>query len=346
MSFTLFLHASLSSYFINSVVAYAEAGNKALVIYHPAQEEAPFDSQILPIGLRECFIEKPSTNKLVPLIRGVIAKDSPNVITISGWFDPEYISLVRILKKSFKFVSILEIDNVFTGTLRQRLGIIYFRLRLRNLFDRIWIPGSAQIRFAQLLGFKQDFIYKGLYVQPYGPIDVYGPIKKAYPPRLLYVGRLIDFKKIDALTSAFASIQNKRGWQLHVIGTGPLENHLVQCESIIYRGFLQPRHLPEEYLSASAYCLPSQGEHWGVAVQEACHFKLPLLLSTGIGSRYDLAEEGVNCWIFDPNNIEDLKIALNSLFDSNFDYLRGMGVRSAQLSARITNDHWQSVLNA
>jgi glycosyltransferase involved in cell wall biosynthesis len=73
-----------------------------------------------------------------------------------------------------------------------------------------------------------------------------------------------------------------------------------------FLGFLQYDELPAYYGLAGAFVHGSHTEQWGLVVNEAMAVGLPVLVSRRCGCAYDLVQEGVNGFPFDPHDVDQL----------------------------------------
>ena len=79
-------------------------------------------------------------------------------------------------------------------------------------------------------------------------------------------------------------------------------------------GFKNQTELPEYYAMADIFVLPSGvGETWGLVVNEAMCFSLPVILSDIVGCGTDLVYSGENGYIFSTGNVHALTECLNLL---------------------------------
>jgi glycosyltransferase involved in cell wall biosynthesis len=84
-----------------------------------------------------------------------------------------------------------------------------------------------------------------------------------------------------------------------------------------FAGFLNQTELPRAYMSADLMVLPSAyGETWGMVVNEAMNFGLPVIVSDRVGCVGDLVRDGVNGFVFESGNLEALVQALRTLVSS------------------------------
>jgi glycosyltransferase involved in cell wall biosynthesis len=98
-----------------------------------------------------------------------------------------------------------------------------------------------------------------------------------------YVGRLVDWKGLDYLLRAFASLLEKN-YILEIIGGGPelksLKNLAIELsieEKVRFLGFVDQREIPQLLTSSRALVLPSVFECGGAVVLEAMALSVPVI---------------------------------------------------------------------
>ena len=97
---------------------------------------------------------------------------------------------------------------------------------------------------------------------------------------------------------------------------------------LIIVGFKNQLELPDFYQLADTFVLPSGvGETWGLVVNEAMCFKLPVIVSHLVGCAEDLVEEGVNGYRFNLDHTEELTKKMNHLIQSTL-LCQSMGISS------------------
>lgn len=108
--------------------------------------------------------------------------------------------------------------------------------------------------------------------------------------RLLFVGRLVDFKGVDCLISAMKGLDAT----LSIVGKGPardsLERHAREegvTDRVTFEGFVSETRLDRLYRKANLFVLPSVGrnESFGIVQLEAMKRGLPVIntsLPTGV----------------------------------------------------------------
>lgn len=129
---------------------------------------------------------------------------------------------------------------------------------------------------------------------------------------VLFSGKLIDKKNPMHLLKAFhmANIENS---VLIFLGDGALANELQtfvdnnRITNVIFAGFKNQSELPVYYHAADLFVLPSGlGETWGLVVNEAMNFSLPIIVSDEVGCAADLVLEGQNGFTYPLGNIDIL----------------------------------------
>lgn len=143
---------------------------------------------------------------------------------------------------------------------------------------------------------------------------------------ILFVGKLIDKKNPLSLLSAYKNmiINNNINVSLVFVGNGYLKNQLEKyckvnnLKNVYFLGFLNQHQLPEIYYSSDIFCLPSgMGETWGLVVNEAMCFNLPIVISDLVGSSSDLVFDDYNGYKFENSNILDLQRKLEKTLSNN-----------------------------
>lgn len=89
-------------------------------------------------------------------------------------------------------------------------------------------------------------------------------------------------------------------------------------------------HIEQEYRKADAFCLPSLYEGYPNVVAEAMSCGLPVICSNRYENPY-IVEEGVNGFLFDPENIEDMLRAIRRIAALSTEERRMMGLRNRNL---------------
>ena len=139
------------------------------------------------------------------------------------------------------------------------------------------------------------------------------------PVRILTVGRLVPDKNLDGLIAAFAEAGFADGEAvLEVRGTGPLEDSLRRRAgelgaAVELPGPAPPAELGDVYAAADALALVSGYEPFGVTLREGAAAGLPLIASERAGAVGDVAVDGENALVVDPDDRGQIAAALRRL---------------------------------
>lgn len=90
------------------------------------------------------------------------------------------------------------------------------------------------------------------------------------------------------------------------------------------------RKIEEEYRKSDVFCLPSLYEGYPNVVAEAMSCELPVICSNLYENPY-IVEEGVNGYLFDPENVDDMVRAIQRIVSVPAEDRRKMGILNRQL---------------
>jgi glycosyltransferase involved in cell wall biosynthesis len=116
-------------------------------------------------------------------------------------------------------------------------------------------------------------------------------------PVILTVAKLVPKKAPLVLLEAFSLVRERRPCALLLVGEGELRPAFEEAvrarliPNVHLAGFLNQSELPAAYACADVFCLPSVlHETWGLVVNEALNFDLPVVVTDKVGSASDLVE--------------------------------------------------------
>ncbi len=107
--------------------------------------------------------------------------------------------------------------------------------------------------------------------------------------RVLWVGRMLDWKRVDTLVKACISDALKDKVELHLYGHGPEEEKLKRLaeagNNVFSHDFVPVAQVRDLMRAHDVYVLPSDGgEGWGAVVNEALEEGMKVLGTTGAGA--------------------------------------------------------------
>ena len=139
-------------------------------------------------------------------------------------------------------------------------------------------------------------------------------------PVILFSGKLIAKKQPLALLEAFARVRRERPCWLLLAGEGserPAVEERVKrhgLPGVRLAGFLNQSELPAAYAAADLLVLPSGwDETWGLVVNEALNFGLPVVVSDKVGCAEDLVRPGWNGFVVGHADTAALARAIGAL---------------------------------
>jgi glycosyltransferase involved in cell wall biosynthesis len=284
-------------------------------------------------------------------IENIVRQTGLKGIVLSSWRDSTYTAFCK------KYVSeipvIMALDNPYKGTLKQKFLGMFSAILVKRFCNKVWVAGAGQYEYARRLGFADSDIMFDLYAADtsffYRSVQADLEQKsQTYPKTLVYVGRLVAYKNAMMLARIFNSIVAEKDfkWKLIIAGEGPLKKEILneQFRHVNVMDFIAPKELPTFYSQAGAFCLPSNGEHWGVAVHEAAAAGLPLLLSDSVESAKKFLIDKFNGYKFKTADEGSLRESLIQLMTCSDNSLLEMSKNSLALSERISHETWSASL--
>jgi glycosyltransferase involved in cell wall biosynthesis len=132
-------------------------------------------------------------------------------------------------------------------------------------------------------------------------------------PIALYVGKLVEGKRPADFLRAIARLRtvSKTPPLAVIVGDGDLRvalEELAHASAVetLFLGFRNQTHLPVIYAAADVLCLPSEGETWGLVVNEAMACGTPAVVSDACGCAPDLIVPGRTGVVFPMGDVAAL----------------------------------------
>jgi glycosyltransferase involved in cell wall biosynthesis len=149
--------------------------------------------------------------------------------------------------------------------------------------------------------------------------------------RLLFVGRLQERKRLDALIETCSSVDPRP--ELRIAGEGPdrarLQAIAEQLQAgTVFLGDLRGEALQAAFEDADLFVLPGTG---GLALQQALAAGLPVIAAEGDGSQQDMVTPE-NGWLVRPGDAAHLRAVLQEALALDEAHLRAMGAASFRLA--------------
>jgi glycosyltransferase involved in cell wall biosynthesis len=164
------------------------------------------------------------------------------------------------------------------------------------------------------------------------------------PYRIIHVGRLVKWKKVDMLIDVTKKLAQKYpNIELLVVGTGPEELNLkqqveqsgIQTHVRFVGGIYDTAILGRYFKASSIYVLAGMG---GLSINEAMTFGLPVVCSVADGTERKLVKENVNGHYFEEGNENSLLEILDKMLQ-NLPKTKQMGIESESIIKEEVNIH-------
>lgn len=161
----------------------------------------------------------------------------------------------------------------------------------------------------------------------YNPCPTVNPSNpKEREKYILFAGTLTHRKGYDDLIRAFAKTANDHpDWRLKLAGNGEIDEgkrlaeDLEISHQVDFLGWINGEKKDKVFRHASIYCLPSYSEGFPMGVLDAWAYHLPVV-TTPVGGIPDVAIDGKNMMLFNPGDISDLSVKLETLMDNTSAY--------------------------
>lgn len=136
-----------------------------------------------------------------------------------------------------------------------------------------------------------------------------------------YAGKLYARKNPLELLKAFEALPTEgRRYGLLMVGDG---SQRAECERIarrkgcvaVFPGFLNQSELGRAYVAMDVFVMPSLWETWGLTLNEAMGFHLPVLATSEVKAALDLIVDGENGYRYNSGNVSALTRLLVQVAD-------------------------------
>lgn len=269
------------------------------------QQEKNFDFVTLNTGA----FEDRSLIRSVLALWQLLAKLRYQKIIVGGWDLLEYwvIALLKSKKKNYLALesSIFDSNAVGAKAWIKKL----FLQRMKGVF----YSGKPHRKLLEMLNYQGDMIQTGgvglMHMPPQNIIKTVEE-RRIFKNRFLYVGRFAPEKNIELLLTVFKKFP---AYQLTLVGGGPLLEMInsTKTENIRVLGHVHYQALAEIYRQHDIFILPSLKEPWGLVVEEALFYGLPVIASHKVGASMDMIQAYAVGKLFNPESAAELEEAIS-----------------------------------
>ncbi len=265
-------------------------------------------------------------------------KKEKSIIIFHGW--AHFSNVLGIFfAKLFRHTVCIRSETPLNQELLKSKGLVKIKnVLLRFLFlfvDKFLYIGSQNKAFYKNLGVKdKNLVYTPYAIDNNRFTNFANTISKREARDflklqqnesiVLFSAKYIEKKRPLDLIHAIAQLKangNTTNLKVLFVGEGILRGTMEKLidekdlnDSIVLTGFINQLSIPYYYAAADIFVMTSDiGETWGLSVNEAMNFGLPVVISSTPGSAYDLVEKDENGFVFPTGNINELSSAIELL---------------------------------
>lgn len=152
---------------------------------------------------------------------------------------------------------------------------------------------------------------------------------------ILFAAKFTPGKEPLLLLDSFLDLVSRA--HLILVGKGEMEAAMRERAhghpNVHFLPFQNQSDMPIVYRLGDVYVLPSSGETWGLAMNEAMASGRALIASSRVGGARDLVHTGETGWTFESGSRSDLGRVLRAAIDKGRDGMLLMGQRAQTMSA-------------
>lgn len=289
-------------------------------------------------------------NDIRPALRGY------DLIILSGWDEPSYMLLwgaARVLRKRIGFW----IESTLNDGSRATWKEIPKRVMLRAGVGAV-ATGKNAAAYCEWLGMRRQQIF----IAPNAVnSDYFAAQARRWSPQraalrrelgldgvvILFVGRMVElYKRVSILLQAHKQLEAQAlHAELVLVGQGPdraaYERTCAKAglKRVRFENFMNHDALSRYYAAADIFVLPSRSETWGLVMNEAMEFGLPIVTTSAVGGAADLVREGENGFVVPPDDAHALAHALQTLVREG-ERRERMGAASSHIIKDYTPETW------
>ena len=163
---------------------------------------------------------------------------------------------------------------------------------------------------------------------------------------ILAIGQFIHRKGFDILMQAASSVRPDAG--IYIVGGEPTEEykHLRQelgLTNVHFLGFQKKEQLAKIYKASDLFVLPTREDIWGLVINEAMAYGLPVVTTDRCVAGLDLVKNGVNGYIVPIEDAETLAEKLNQVLDGDMEKMGAASLEAIRpyTLENMAKTHWE-----
>ena len=293
-----------------------------------------------------------SKSRLARCIHVNLQRLNPDVVCVNGWADTTALAGITWAIMAGRRIVLMSESTAYDE--RRRWLQEAVKRRIVAVGGAALAGGSPQRAYLLALGLRGDAVLSGYdavdnayFAERAARVRNVAAAERArleLPERFFLAScRFVAKKNLLRLVRAYAQYRRDASagaWSLVLLGDGVLRPR-IEAETQALRlngglhmpGFRQYDQLPAYYGLASAFVHASTSEQWGLVVNEAMASGLPVIVSNRCGCAPDLVRNGVNGFIFDPCDVDQLAGLMGRVVAMTDEQRRAMGQASERIIA-------------
>ena len=267
-------------------------------------------------GARKLTLYPGSVSDSIPwhrkLVRLSAALRCCSVVFIGISYAEPTIFMLAVLLRLFGVRLVLMTESKFDDRERAA-GVEFLKALSLAPYSAAFVGGFRQRAYVRFLGFRRRPIelgYDSVSLKRVRDLAAAAPDRRETPfaeRSFIFVGRFVAKKNIPTLIKAYAHYHREAQdvpRRLTLLGGGEMEGEVRAAITthglegwIDLPGFRQAPEVAAMLERSLALLLPSIEEQWGLVVNEALAFALPVIVSDNVGSRDLLVRNGTNGFV-------------------------------------------------
>ena len=251
----------------------------------------------------------------IGIIREIIL-NRPDVVVLMSWMNPTWwmaLASCVLSKTPFFYMTDANVQiERYRSKRKRQIKQIFLGKTLFKLCSGFLCAGSANRHLYRLYGVPERKLFRFAYSWGYDSLrersTALMPLRSRIRAELgipeaslvvLFCGRLSREKNLKHLIEAYHQLDVEHK-SLIFVGDGNLKHSLqdyvdeLGVGSVYFFGFQNRNEIPKYYAISDILVLPSVRETWGIVVNEAMCFGLPVIVSDQVGAGMDLVSHGRN----------------------------------------------------
>ncbi|MCY1689905.1 glycosyltransferase family 4 protein [Exiguobacterium sp. SL14] len=135
---------------------------------------------------------------------------------------------------------------------------------------------------------------------------------------ILFVGRFVDLKGIDVLLNSIVNIKTEKVTVI-IVGGEAKDEYIniiknIKNTKVIFKSFQSKLEIEKYYRIADLFVFPTRQDVWGLVVNEALSFGVPVITTNNCGSGKEIIKNGINGYLIENENVNELTQRIDSFF--------------------------------